>query len=398
MKVKIKDSHFRLAMFLLAVWYVFLCVLHYLSLQPLSNDEQCVFNNIQAFSPYQIFHERLLNVQVFPRLYLFFIQSFSKNFDFHWLSLRFLPFVFMLGAFALWLCIAKYEFKNKLDYLVFMLCWPASVILVYYSAGLKQYSFDVFAAALFILFLYNQQTLALHKFRLYIFLLLVFPFLGLMSYPALLMMFLPLINLFISVLKNEKESRKYFGIYAAGMTITLIVSYIFDMRLREVAVVTTGFGDYFVSTANPAEFFKTAGEGIVNLFSRWLAESPRLLKRISCFFFIFGLIYMFYGFFKNIKSEKGLRSLNTIALVIFIGLFLLGLAKKYPFTVPRTSLFFCPVVMALTIKGIGLLRSWNQYVYYGVYAAFIVFLLYVSSGIANVLFHGDLSAASTIWP
>ena len=122
----------------------------------------------------------------------------------------------------------------------------------------------------------------------------------------------------------------------------MLLSYAIDMRLRPIAAVTTGFGDYFISFSSVVEFFKTGG-GINNLFSRWFGERPKVIKAIGRVFVIFGFFNMFYAFFANIKKEgHRIRSPMTAAFALFLGLLVLGMLKKYPFAVPRTSLFFCP--------------------------------------------------------
>src|SRR3989338_9085496 len=185
------------------LWYLSLCLANYFSLRPLWNDEECVLRSLKLFTPARIFNEPLVALQVFPRVYLFLIQKISQPFDFHLLALRFFSFVCMLAAFFVWMKIARYEFKNKIDRLAFALSWCASAVLIYYSAELKQYSMDVLAAALFLLFLYNQERFEKEKpFWLYACTLVSLPVLLLFSYPALFFCFVPLYNL-----KTGKETR-----------------------------------------------------------------------------------------------------------------------------------------------------------------------------------------------
>ena len=185
----------------------------------------------------------------------------------------------MIGGFLLWLKLAKYEMRNKLEYLTFVLSWPASALLIYYSAELKQYSMDVFIGAIFLLFLYNQQRLQENKnIKLYVLLLIVLPALGLFSYTAFLFMALPFYNLIIYAMR-DRSCLRFLIIYGASLMCFISVAYFFDMRLRPQAIVTEGFNDYFISFESAPEFFKTLGEGTNNIFSRWFAEKPKIIKK-----------------------------------------------------------------------------------------------------------------------
>lgn len=145
----------RAVFILIALWYVTACGVHYFSQRPLWNDELAVFDSIQDFYPSDFFTRELETFQVFPRLYLFYIQSFAKLFDNSVLSLRFFSLVCMMAAFAVWVRVARRELKNPLEFLAFVLCWAASAPLIYYSAELKQYSMDVLVSGIFMSFLYT---------------------------------------------------------------------------------------------------------------------------------------------------------------------------------------------------------------------------------------------------
>ncbi len=379
-------------------WYLLLCLLHYLSDRPLWNDEACVFQSIQAFRPHEFFTQNLLAYQVFPRLYLLLIQKISQLFDFHLWALRFPSFVCMLAAFFVWLKIASYELKNRIEYLTFVLCWSASAVLIYYSAELKQYSLDVLASALYLGFLYHQEKLENSpKASRYLWVLILLPGLVLFSYPAYLFALLPLYNLFLSVQHNRRRLR-FLMTYLSSFLVFGLLSYSFDIRLRPIAAVTHGFGDYFVSFNSVGEFLKTTGEGTMNLLSRWFVERPKILKYIGVFFVMGGFLRMFYGFFLHIKKDcYRLKSIHTVALVIFVELFILGALKKYPFTVPRTSLFFCPVVLFLTVKAIadlkGLKPLWGRILQ----GAFLYYLIFVSLGISFFVFNKALTYRPELW-
>lgn len=391
------SARWPLVMFVLVTWYVALAAAHYFNQRPLWNDEACVFESIQYFNPRQMFTSPLRAVQVFPRVYLSLIQQFSGLFDFHLLSLRFFPFIAMLAAFWLWLKLARPALKTDPAYWTYIFSWAASVPLVYYAAELKPYSLDVLTGAVFMTFLYHEDNLRRRDDRKYKLILAALPALGLFSYPAFLFAMILLYNLGVSSLK-DRSCRRHLGIFGISLAVFILLSYAVDIRLRPVAAVTEGFGDYFISFQSVGEFFKTLGEGTNNLFSRWFGEKPKTVKMIARFFILFGFFNMFYAFFSNIKKEGyRVQSLKTAAFALFLGLVALGMIKKYPFTVPRTSLFFCPFALFLTIEAITGLKKFNKYIFSLVHGLYVVFLIAVTFGIASNVFSGDLGAAPILW-
>lgn len=384
--------------FFIVCWYGIVCLAHYLSQRPLWNDEMCVFYSIEQFSLKEIFTRPLLSLQVFPRVYLLIIQQFSKIFDFHLLALRWFPFLCMMGAFLVWLKIASYEFKNKAQYLTFALSWCASAVLIYYAAELKQYSMDVLVGSLFLLFLYRQEKLQAHKNRWFYFLCLAaMPFLLAFSYVTMFFCLFPLYNLTLSV-KEDRKNIPAVIVYALSLSAAFLSSWYFDVRLAQTTVVVQHWQDYFVSVRSWSEFLKTLGEGTMNLYSRWFVERPKILKQIGIFFIVFGILYKFFGFFRYIKESRyRLCRVDTVALVIFAELFILGILKKYPFTVPRTSLFFCPIALYLTVKGIAYLKGKNKYVYGLVHLAYVCYLVFLSVALGFLAFEGQMTFRPVLW-
>ncbi len=392
------DKFLRCAAIAVGMWYALLCLMHYFAQRPLWNDEECILISLKSFSVAQIFSQPLAALQVFPRLYLFLIQQIAKPFDFHLLALRLLSLVCMLGGFILWLRIARCALTDRLQYLTFVLSWPASAVLLYYSAELKQYSMDVLVAAVFILFLYHQEKL-FEKKSIWpqVFIVAAIPALLLFSYVSIFFLLLPLYNSLI-LAKNNKKAIALSACYAASLLVFVFLSYQYDVRLRPEAILTREWRDYFVSVKSLPEFFQTLGEGTNNLFSRWFVERPKVLKKIGLFFISFGFFYLFRGFFKNIKScGWRLTSLETISFVIFVELFILGVLKKYPFTVPRTSLFFCPIALLLAIKGIASLKNWNISFYRVIQSAYVIFLVFLIAALSRIVFVGELTFRPILW-
>lgn len=379
-------------------WYLSSCLFHLLAQRPLWLDEICVFKSVETFTFKQFFTEKLVTNQIFPRLYLFLIQQVSRPFNFDLIALRFLPFVSMIVAFFIWLKIASYEFKHRLEYLTFLLSWTASSLLIYYSAELKQYSMDVLTAAIFILFLYNQQKLESERLKKwYIPILIFLPSMGLLSYTSFLFMIFPFYNLIHSV-RRDKDKLKYLIVYGCSFLMFLFLAYFFDIRLPQADVYTQSYQDYCLSFVSVGEFFRSLGEGLVNLFSRWLVERPRIVKKIGIFFMAFGFIYLFSGFFKTIKKRSiYFDSLDKISLILFLELCILGALKKYPFIVPRTVLFYCSIVLYLTVKGIMDTRKINKYFYIVLHSLYIIFLIILSVELFKIVLAGKLMNQPTIF-
>lgn len=387
----------RAALVLLSLWYVGACAVHYAYQRPLWNDELAVYDSIRDFKPHQFFSQPLQTVQVFPRFYLFVIQSFAGLFNDSILSLRFFSFVCMLGAFAVWLQIARRELKGPWEYLTFVLCWIASVPLIYYSAELKQYSMDVLLSGIFVWFLYEQERIRSAGSGRYMLILGLLPLAVFFSYPAYFFLIVPLWNLWLSF-KTDRSQGKYIGVYLLSLGVCLTLSYLFDVRQRPVEIVTVGFNDYFIATDSLSSFFQTLGEGINNLFSRWFVELPKVLRKIARVFMVFGFVYLFAGFFKNIKlNQWRLNRVPVIALVVFLQFALAGALKKYPFGVPRTALFLCPMLLILTVQGICSVKQINRPIYFFLHIAFTVYLITVAVGILGLVLTGPLIAIPEIF-
>ncbi len=392
-----KETFLRSAIVAVCLWYILLCAAHLFSLRPLWNDEECVFHSIQSFTTKGLFTRPLFDLQVFPRLYLLAIQKISAFFDFHLAALRFLPFVAMMAAFFVWLKISRLQFQEQLQRLTFVLSWCASAVLIYYAAELKQYSMDVLTAALFLLFLYYQESLHKTGRSSYVWMLILLPALMLVSYVTAFFLIFPLCQLFI-LRKNDSRTYRLMVLYVLSTTTVMLLSYYFDVRLRPTDVLMQQWNDYFVSTSSFPEFFKTLGEGTNNLFSRWFVERPKILKKIGLFFVGFGFIYLWGNFFAAVKKRQfSFKSIDSLAGIIFIELFIMGVLHKYPFTVPRTSLFFCPVVLYLTIKGIWFLKEINRPLFFIIHSVYLVFLVFLISHLSGITLSGQLTFRPILW-
>ena len=383
-------------------WFLLLVTLHYFNQRPLWLDEGYIFTNItQHDTPQKLFTQPPLMQQAFPRFYLYLVQQLSKSFDFHLLALRFLPFMAMIGGFLLWLSIARREFKDNEGLLTFVACWSASIPLIYYGAELKQYSMDVCTAALFVWFIYYGEQLRQQKPAwVYVALLAVLPLAGLFSYPVFLFMVFPFYNL-LRLALQEKKCWHLVGIYVLSGCMVTGFLYWFDIRVSNADCMQGAHGtwsDYFISFDSVGEFFRSLGEGINNLISRWFAEKPKWIRAASRIFIGLGFLQMLISFFTRFKKE-GFRftSVHSVAFVVFIEMLILAVLKKYPFTVPRTSLYFAPVLLCLTTVALMNIKVKWPVVYRILHSVFLVYLLYVSVGIARCILSGDLGAQSVLW-
>lgn len=360
-------------------FFVLLCVLHFASGRALWLDENFILDSLKELKPHQIFGP-LKHSQIFPRLYLFAIQKISSIFDYNIFSLRLLPFLFMLFGFYVWLRIYKKKEGIGMGYLLFILSWCGSHLMSYYSAELKQYSMDVFVAALFIYFILNQKNYLKSKkinpwlTAKYLFI----PSLILVSYTGYFFILLPLYNLLLSI-KYNKRNMFYVYVYLASMLLFLCLSYNFDIKHAAADDISAKYwNDYFISTSSFYTFIKSFGEGLRNLFVKWF-DITKITKRIMTLFLPFALYAVARIGVKQIKKDNGLIvSLDSIPFVLIIALFVAGIFKIWPFTGARITLFIAPLIFYAIIKGIQMLKTKIFPVYVTLLGVYIITLLSMS--------------------
>ena len=89
------------------------------------------------------------------------------------------------------------------------------------------------------------------------------------------------------------------------------------------------------------------------------------------------MLFVFSLFGYGIKSLKTngfkLQGLDSLTLIIFFELFILGILKKYPFSGGRITLFFAPLVFYLIIKGISFLKV-NKFLLFVFAISYFIFL------------------------
>ena len=387
----------RVLILILIGWYLSLAWGHYFNQRPLWNDELCVLNSIIHLKPAALFSQPLLGGQSFPRVYLWAVQQFSNPFDQHLLSLRLFSLLAMIGAFFVWLKISRRVLSHLLDQILFIGCWGASMPLVYYAAELKPYSMDVLAAGLIVLFLISQDELQKEP-HLYRTILLLLPLLALWSYPTIFLLWLPLYHLIRSCI-YQRRSKLELLLFSGCFAGVLGVLYFFDFRHTVSNLLEVYWHDYFISFKSMKDFLGTLGKGMNNLIGRRFAESPRWVKIPSRIFIGFGVGYMLLAFWDKFKTDRFiLRSIISLAFVIFVIQLILAVLRIYPFAVPRMSLFFTPLLLIMTIMALRRVHEIYKPLGIMVQIIFAGYLIFVSSGIAwNVFFYRNLGAESTLF-
>lgn len=369
------DSRLTKSLSLLFIsWFIFLCFLHYLSQRPLWLDENYIFSSMKALSPLKIFGP-LSRAQTFPRLYLFLIKISSNIFSFNVLALRFFPLVSMLFAFFVWRKIYSLQFQDKRQYLLLLFSFCGVYRFSYYAAELKHYSMDVLVIGIFCLyFIWQKKYFENQLSRLFVLVTLLLPFTLPVSYSGFFVFWIAAYNLLFSIKKNNKF---LFLIIAYILLSGAILFFIFITDIRHTLKVNALFDywhDYFLCTKSFYCFIKSFGEGLRRLSVWWFGANHFLMRAGSFIIPIFLFSLFGYGI-KAIKKDRfQLQRLDSIALVVFCELFILGILYKYPFTGERITLFFAPLVIYLIVKGINCFKR-KKFIYLSLVAIYCIFLL-----------------------
>lgn len=368
-----------------AVWFIFLCLVHYLSLRPLWLDENLILESIKNIKTIQIFGP-LDNCQYFPRVYLMLIKELSQRFNYHVLSLRFLPLVVMISGFLIWLRIYRNEFSDKWISLLAIFSFVSSYYLSYYASEFKHYSMDVFTIAIFYLYLiYQKEYIYKAPTRKFIIATVLLPLAMLFSYSSFFVFWIAIYNFLFMIRRNPKLLSPLI-IYVSLAFLIIFSIYHFDIKYTLSAKVPFSFwNDYFLCTKSPYCFLKSFGEGLRKLVVWWFGNSILFRRAASPLIPFFAVSLFVYGL-KSLRENKlKLWGLDSLGLVIFSELFILGVLRKYPFTGARTSLFFAPFVFYFIVKGIHSFRKYRP--------LFIGFVIFYTS----FLFLCSLNSFLTYW-
>ncbi len=364
----------RYLLILCTVFFLSLCFLHYFSCRPLWLDENFILENIKGLKVPEILGP-LSNSQVFPRMYLMAISKFAEQFIYDPLALRLFPLLSMFLAFFVWLKVYSIEIADKWGALLAVLSIACSYSFSYYAAELKHYSMDLLVAGIFCLYFINQRELtARAPSKGFIFFTLVLPFTILVSYSSFFLFWIVIYNFFL-ISSRDARLTGVLCLYTLLSLVFLTFVYYFDMRhTLSTGPLFSYWDDYFISTSSFGSFISSISEGVRKLTTLWFGKGKIFIRFASVLIPLF-VLPLFIGGIKALKRSKfKVWDIDSIGLVIFIELFILGILKKYPFTGGRITLFYAPFVLYFIIKGITYLKV-NRWLYFVSNAYYVTFLL-----------------------
>ena len=375
-------KYYRFALIFCIFLFVSLCLLHYFSRRPLWLDENFIFDNIKNLKPLELLGP-LSNSQAFPRIYLIAISRFAAQFGYDLLALRFFPLLSMLLAFFVWLKVYNIGILDRWEALLASFSIACSYSFSYYASELKQYSMDLLVVGIFCLYLINQKKLMAEKpSKTFIFITLLLPFTLLLSYGAFFVFWIVIYNFIFMPKRDFKVS----AILTAYMLLCFIcVAFIYYSDIRHTLSTQALFSywnDYFISTDSPHFFIRSFSEGVRKLTAWWFGKG-KIFIRFGSALIPFFIIPMFIRGIKSLKQNRFMIwEIDSLGLVIFLELFILGMLKKYPFTGGRITLFFAPFVFYFIIKGIEYFKT-NKAIYFSFSGYYIAFL--IASGLNSLV-------------
>ncbi len=351
---------YRLSLILCISWFIFLCLLHYLSARPLWLDEAFVLGNMQNLGFREMLSRPLGNGQAFPRFYLIAVKLFSGNFTCHVLFLRFLPLAAMLSAFFVWGRVYRYRFGDKWVFLLGLYAWASSYYFSYYAAELKQYSMDVLVVGIFVWFILHQGRIEdKQPGKIFIACAIFLPFIILLSYAGVFIFWVAAYN-FLMISRKNKTVFPLFLVYTFNCLFAAVLMYRFDIiyAFKQQGLFIY-WKDYFLCRDSFYCFFKSFGEGVERLGTWWFTANP-ILKKIANLFIPFFICPLFgLGIASLRKNRSKIDDMESVGLLMFAQLFILGILKIYPFTGERITLFLAPFVIFTVIKGIDYFKKPN---------------------------------------
>jgi len=357
------------------LWFIFLCLLHYFSLRPLWLDEELVFKNLKELSTLDILGP-LRHYQMFPRLYLIIINFLARGFDYNLLALRLPSLLSMLLAFFVWLRVFRQILPGKWQVLLAIFSFASSYRIIYYAAELKPYSMDVLVAGIFCWYLICQKQLDTKEpSKLFVTATFLLPFTLALSYTSFFFFWMVIYN-FIFIVKKNHKAAVLLAAYSFLCLSMIISIYYFYLR-HELSGDPSAWNNYFLCIKSPYCFIKPFGEGVRKLTTFWFGNSRFFIKTASFLIPIFVFSLFGYGIRSLRRNKFMLLDVDSLSLIIFLELVILGILRKYPFTGERMTLFFAPLVFFLIIKGIGFLRMIKP-LYFGLNACYISFLVVCS--------------------
>ena len=326
--------------------------------------------------------------QVFPRAYLALVSLFSGYFSFSLQSVRFLPLIFMISGFLIWLYLYKKQCRPEAAFLLTAFTFASSVFTTYYAGMIKQYSCDLCAIAIFTLFIYFQDKYYQKKLSLkyiYSFCILT-PLLILFSHMSFLILWVPLYNFLLSG-KEKKELKLPFLIYFILIICAALLVYWSDIRYSmQVKFMQEYWNNAFIDTGSLYAFSKTFTNGLRNIIVRWFVEE-KIAKSIASVFMPFAVAAIFINARKSLaKNHYKILDINALCAILLLELLALGMLRIYPFTGARITLFIAPFIFYMIVEGIYLVKK-VKFIFYPLATAYLIFLSGVSYYLLNFYLH-----------
>jgi hypothetical protein len=298
--------------------------------------------------------------QSFPRAHLLLIKIFSQAFDYHVLALRFFSLVWMLTAFFIWVRLIRADCRDELAAFLCLLAITASYKFSYYASELKPYSMDVLVVAVYALYFHQQRLFETLKPtpRDYLPVVLL-PLLMFFSYASLFMFWIVGLN-FLWQIKGNREVVKLLAVNAGVSLVCLALFYQFDIRHSITPPGVAYWDGHFISYASFEDFWDKFGDGIRRLVIYPFdgVKPQRYAASIFIPFFVFATFI--YGVARLRKDGLRIYHLDSLSLLLFVELFVLGSLQLYPFTGERLTLFMSVPVIMMVVKGITGFVPWPK--------------------------------------
>jgi hypothetical protein len=278
----------------------------------------------------------------------------------------------MLAAFFVWLRVFRHILPGKWQVLLAIFSFASSYRIIYYAAELKPYSMDVLVAGVFCWYLIRQQQLDTGAAsKLFIAGTLLLPFTLALSYSSFFFFWMVIYN-FIFIVNKNRQAAILLAAYSFLCLLTVIAIYYLYLR-HELAGDPSGWNNYFLGTESFYSFIKPFGEGVRKLATFWFGNSKFFIRAASFLIPIFLLSLFGYGIRSLKRNKFRILEADSISLVIFLELVVMGILRKYPFTGARVTLFFSPLIFFLIIKGISSLKRIKP-LYISLNTCYIAFL------------------------
>lgn len=350
----LNSQQYQILQYALTFIFLLFCGLHYFSARPLWLDENIVLKSLTDFSYGRLFGV-LAYEQIFPRIPMVILKYIGSLVEFHPYAVRSLSFLSMLGAFFVWMKIYLRQIDNKMGVVLCLLAFACSYRLAYYAAELKPYAMDVLTVGLYSLYLLRLRKNPEMAIKPMDYLCAgLLPFLNCYAYATIFIFWLVPVNLIIITLKDKRFCNLAL-VSCAASAAALGLMYFTDLQfmLNNSGTKSRNWESYFVCTENFGCFASTVGEGIKRLTTYWFGNA-KIFVQMSVIFIPFAVFAGFkYGIRSIWKYQGEVVTVEAIALVLLIELFVFGVFHKYPFTGERITLYLAPFIFYLIYRGLN---------------------------------------------